>query len=74
MVPKSFDAGTTVIAAGWTCASCSAWVPIGTYHACGGSFPAPIAPVAPIAPDRSAEIIGKLDEIIGLLKQMLMEN
>ncbi|GAG00044.1 unnamed protein product [marine sediment metagenome] len=64
--------GTTNNAAGWTCAICNAWVPVNTYHACGGS---PTVEDAPITFDFTAGdtrddtvLHAKLDEILRLLK------
>lgn len=62
--------GQTSSTAGWTCALCGWWVPVNTYHACGGDFEASIAPLAPIVTNRDGEIIEKLTEIIGLLEKI----
>ena len=61
--------GTTSNTAGWTCAICNTWVPVNTYHACGGS---------PTMGDFSATLGGtvdvelhrKLDKIIKLLEKI----
>lgn len=62
--------GITSSGAGWNCALCGVWVPVNTYHACGGNIEASIAPLAPITMNRDGEIIEKLNEIIGLLKKI----
>lgn len=65
--------GTTNNTAGWTCGICGVYVSPGFTHYCAGQQPSTYPPYTVGGTDVShdAEIMEKLDEIIGLLKRLL---